>query len=172
MSNENKVLEPLETSEGKAYDSQMDITDFFGRLNERIFQTKSQLKKNINVRRNYFLLSLAFALPITAKYLYLIHLNIIIEIIFWILSILLFFAALGTEKSKYKEELEKLEYKRNYLLQFYNSDYKPTYFDSLVNINIENLSEYYTLVKVHTKKAFSYHVRHVDRVFYLFYLVY
>lgn len=125
------------------------------KIEEGIMGAKSQMKKTAKDKKMFFGLSIGLAAPIAAKYLGQFNLNIVVEIILWVLSILIFIAALGTDSSKYRDELEKLEYRKKFLLQLTNPNYEPTYFDSLVNINIENLGEYYSLVKKHTQKSFA-----------------
>ncbi|MEK3707041.1 hypothetical protein MKY87_23635 [Paenibacillus sp. FSL R7-0198] len=130
------------------------VTVFANRVEEGILELKSQIKKTAKEKKLYFGLSLGFAAPIAAKYFGQFNLNIVVEIILWVLSILIFIAALGTDSSKLQEKLEKLEYRKNSMLKLINPNYEPTYFDSLVSINIDNLSEYYSLVKKHTQKSF------------------
>ena len=131
-----------------------NIETFISTIEEGIMEAKSQMKKVAKDKKIYFGLSIGFVVPIAAKYFGQLNLNVVVEIILWVLSILIFIAALGADSSKFRDELEKLEYRKKFLLQLTNPNYKPTYFDSLVNINIENLSEYYSLVKKHTQKSF------------------
>ncbi|AJE53056.1 TRADD-N-associated membrane domain-containing protein [Paenibacillus polymyxa] len=131
-----------------------NITTFINRIEEGILEAKSQIKKTAKDKKIYFGLSIGLAAPIAAKYFGQFNLNIVVEVVLWVLSILIFIAALGTDSSKFKDELEKLEHRKKFVLQLTNPNYEPTYFDSLVNINIENLSEYYSLVKKHTQKSF------------------
>ncbi|WP_339183147.1 hypothetical protein MHB43_08035 [Paenibacillus sp. FSL H8-0317] len=147
---EDVVENPVEEETSK----NGNITEFLNRIEEGIIEAKSQVKKTTKDKKIYFGLSIAFVAPIVAKYFGQFNLNTVVEVILWVLSILIFIAALGTDSSKHKDELEILEYRRKFLLQLTNPNYKPTYFDSLVNINIENLSEYYSLVKKHTQKSF------------------
>lgn len=85
--------------------------------------------------------------------------------LFFILSLLMFIASAGAQISvqKAEAEIEKLE-NRNQVRSIFSGDptgtskNEPSYFDKLVQINIENLSEYYSLVKVHTNKSFSFSV--------------
>jgi hypothetical protein len=131
-----------------------NITEFINRIEEGILEAKSQIKQKSKDKKLFFVISITLATPIFAKYFGKFNLNTVIEVILWVVSILIFIAALGTDSSKFKDELEKLEHRKKFVLQLTNPNYEPTYFDSLVNINIENLSEYYSLVKKHTQKSF------------------
>lgn len=51
------------------------------------------------------------------------------------------------------EELESLKFKRDTIRPL-RVDREVTYFDRLVDINISNLSDYYSMVKQHTEKSF------------------
>ncbi|GGE94649.1 TRADD-N-associated membrane domain-containing protein [Shewanella carassii] len=68
-----------------------------------------------------------------------------------------FFAFLSTRRNVRRrqlvEELESLKAKRNTIRPLQDSE-SVTYFDRLVDININNLSDYYSMVKEHTDKSF------------------
>lgn len=71
---------------------------------------------------------------------------------FWVVAALFALAALGTDGAKERSIYEKLSFRKELLYGAAKSD---SHFDSLVNINIENLAEYYRLVKGHTQKSFN-----------------
>jgi len=74
-------------------------------------------------------------------------LPIYLHIAAWIVLMLFFLAALGTDPQKTQVELDKLETTKRLYFNFLNIRTDEAYFDQLV---IENLSEYYSLVKVHS----------------------
>ncbi len=61
-----------------------------------------------------------------------------------------------------QSDLDALNARKRVLSRFAGQDARsvrpesePSYFDSLVRINVENLAAYYSLVKVHTDKSFA-----------------
>lgn len=52
-------------------------------------------------------------------------------------------------------EIEKLESLKRWHLTLLSNQGGETYFDRLVKINVDNLAEYYSLVKGHTKQSFE-----------------
>jgi hypothetical protein len=69
-------------------------------------------------------------------------------------AVLSFFSVLAQDSEKPRSEVEKLEKTRRLYYSFLNLKTDEGYFDQLVNINIENLSDYYSLVKIHTAQSF------------------
>ena len=58
--------------------------------------------------------------------------------------------------SKMQGEIDTLNARKRILFDLSaGREETPSYFDKLVNINIQNLAEYYTLVKVHTDNSFK-----------------
>lgn len=51
-------------------------------------------------------------------------------------------------------EIEMIEAKQRIQRQLPESESETSYFNRLVKINVENLGEYYTLVKIHTRNSF------------------
>jgi hypothetical protein len=60
--------------------------------------------------------------------------------------------------NRYTDEIVEIETRQRIQLQLQNSSShkspETSYFERLVNINIENLAEYYFLVKIHTRNSF------------------
>lgn len=78
-------------------------------------------------------------------------------VLFGTLGILMGFFAIRSSKSKLKEPLDLLIQKEKtaHLLHKDNVRKSDSYFDSLVKINVDNLAEYYSMVKLHTDKSFT-----------------
>ena len=81
--------------------------------------------------------------------------------VFGVLCILMFIAASGTQVSiqKAEDHIEQLQVRQRYrsLLDGHipnESDSKSSYFDALVEINIENLGAYYSMIKSHTNNSY------------------
>jgi hypothetical protein len=73
----------------------------------------------------------------------------------WAVVILVALASFGTETGTISDEIEKLESVQRLYSSILNIKTDEPYFDRLVNINVENLSEYYALVKQHSRKSFN-----------------
>jgi hypothetical protein len=75
------------------------------------------------------------------------------------------FAAIGsaftdqTIITTLKSQIDVWQTKKAIATQFAKVNEKPTYFESLVEINVLNLASYYELVKTHTDKSFRLTVR-------------
>lgn len=64
-----------------------------------------------------------------------------------------------TEITSLKSQIDVWQTKKTIASQFAKVTEKPTYFDSLVEINVLNLASYYELVKTHTDKSYRLTVR-------------
>lgn len=73
----------------------------------------------------------------------------------WILGLFFLLAASGVSPERIKSEIDGLESTRRLILGLPDQSESNGYFDSLVNINVENLGAYYALVKLHTARSFK-----------------
>lgn len=64
-----------------------------------------------------------------------------------------------TEITSIKSQMDIWQTKKTIVTQFAKATEKPTYFESLVEINVLNLASYYELVKTHTDKSYRTTVR-------------
>lgn len=123
-------------------------------IDGKIFDIKKEGKKAAKNKKTYLMISAICVVFLALHYFRVLPLNNVVLIFTWIIGSLIFIAALGTEPGKYVDELEKLQYQKSYYLQIINLKQEPSNFDSLVNINVENLGDYYKMVKIHTNKSF------------------
>lgn len=126
-------------------------------INDKISKVKKELKKTINRKKSYFIITGICVMLLILYYAKIYSVNSFLLVILWVCTIIFLIAGLGTgtDTINLSDDLENLEQKKSYYLQVLKLDQPPTYFDSLVNINVDNLSDYYTLVKVHTNKSFT-----------------
>jgi Ca2+/Na+ antiporter len=126
------------------------------KLEESIFSAFKKIKKESRDRRISLLIGTMITLFLILHHVDVYHISIWLVIVLWIVAILCFLVAIGSDVSEAKDEYEKLQYRKDLLYGSGGGASEPqTHFDSLVNINIENLAEYYRLVKVHTEKSFN-----------------
>lgn len=148
---EDKLLEQPEQERNN-----VTVFDVVNDFNERILNLKTQLKKARKSRYSFLIIGGFFVTPIILKYASIIKLNLFVEVILWILSILFLMVFIAdTKVEEYNQEIENIEYKKTTFYQFAGLEQPKTYFESLVNINIENLGDYYSLVKIHTNRSFK-----------------
>jgi len=76
-------------------------------------------------------------------------------VIIWIIGVLLLLAVIGTDVEKTEAQIERLESAKRSYEGLLGINEEATYFDRLVQINVDNLSEYYSLVKIHTSQSFK-----------------
>ncbi|WP_291633037.1 hypothetical protein [Clostridium sp.] len=143
---DNLVSEPLKQDVPKK-----DIIEI---INDKITEVRKELKKNTKNKKSYFIISIIGIILLMLYYTKVYSVNAFLLVVFWVCAILFLIASLGTDIVNLSDDLENLQQKKTYYLQVLKLDQAPTYFDSLVNINVDNLSDYYTLVKVHTNKSF------------------
>jgi len=124
-------------------------------ISDQIINLRTAFKKAKNTQRNYVIIIALLIFPLVLNYQDLIHVNLALQIILWIFAILLLIATLGTDVVTSQSEIERLEIRKTLLQPIFDVTEQTTYFDSLVSINIQNLGDYYSLVKTHTEKSFA-----------------
>lgn len=125
-------------------------------LDEDIFTASKDVQSEKRDRRNYFLFGLVFIVLLFIHYTKSYSFDAWLVVAFWVLALLGILASIGSDVSKAKNIHEKLVFRKNLLYGVGHKEKKSdSHFDSLVNINIENLAEYYRLVKIHTQKSFN-----------------
>lgn len=127
--------------------------NFLNEIETNISLIKNKISDAKRNRKVYFIISCVLWISLILNYTTIINLTLIVSVILWLLAILFLLATLGTDPLKLILELEKYEsMKRIYFGTSGGND--NNYFDKLVNINIENLGDYYRLVKVHSRQSF------------------
>ena len=131
---------------------------------EKIAEGEGKIKKNRHDRKQYTIILFVLIIVDIAIYFFrwLINNQITFEVVFWIIAFFAFIlgvAALGAQNFiiSAQTDIDVLNSRLRVLsLLSGNTQQSQTssYFDSLVRINVENLSTYYALVKVHTDKSF------------------
>lgn len=125
-------------------------------LDEEILNASQNIESEKKDRRNYFLFGFVFVILLFIHYTKSYSFDTWLVVSFWVLALLGALASLGSDVSKARNIHEKLEFRKSLLFGAGNKEAKSdSHFDSLVNINIENLAEYYRLVKTHTQKSFN-----------------
>ncbi len=123
-------------------------------LESRLIDSKQKFKAEIEKRRWFFLGASVFAVILGLEYSDQISLGLGWIAPSWLLFILFSIAGFGTTPDKILTDIEKLISLKKIHFSFLDAKDEP-YFDKLVKINVENLSEYYLLVKKHTEKSFT-----------------
>jgi len=125
-------------------------------IDQSIFDAKGNVKSVRRHRAVYFAMSALLAILVALHYGHVLTMPLVVQIGVWVLLILFFFiGGLGTDPEKAQAQVDKLENNKRIYLSFLNISTDEAYFDRLVKINVENLSEYYSLVKVHTGQSFN-----------------
>lgn len=132
----------------------VSATDQLASLESKIVDTKSDFRRLSRHRSLFYVISLGMFISLIFKYFGGYQLPLWIEAPIWIIGFLFLLAALGTEPNKILSDLEKLESLKRLYFGFLDVKDEP-YFDRLVKINVENLSEYYSLVKQHSQQSFK-----------------
>jgi hypothetical protein len=107
----------------------------------------------------YIIASIVILSFIILHHTNILPLNIVVIILLWIVFII--FIGLSYESfeeiDRIKFELENKGHIKKIQLTHSNiPEEERTYFDSLVSINIDNLSDYYILVKIHSRQSFRF----------------
>jgi energy-converting hydrogenase Eha subunit E len=77
-------------------------------------------------------------------------------VVTWVITVILILFIIDTDRNKTKTDLASKLAVRNVMLRLPDSNNGTSeYFDSLVKINVENLSAYYSLVKAHSEQSFK-----------------
>lgn len=135
-------------------DNYYNPKQFLANIETSLIDFKQKFKSESKTRRGLFLVSAFFAVILGLDYFNQINLSLWFTIPLWILFVLLSLAGFGTDPNKTLTEIEKLQSIKKIHFSFLDVKDEP-YFDKLVKINVENLSEYYLLVKEHTKQSFT-----------------
>jgi len=146
---------PALVQEQPMQDEGASLTAQLAFLDNSIVEARAKIKELTKTRRNFLGIGVLCAFALGLHYGNLFLLPIFVVVGAWILSPLFFLAGLGTDPDKPRIELEKLESTKRLYFNFLNIKTDEAYFDQLVKINIENLSDYYTLVKIHTGQSFK-----------------
>lgn len=77
-----------------------------------------------------------------------------IVVVIWIIAIFFLLAIIGSDVERLNHELDGLEDSRKIYESFLGINDETKYFHKLVQININNLREYYSLIKIHTAQSF------------------
>lgn len=131
------------------------IQDKLANLETSLINAKSQFKAVSRNMKSYYALSIVGMIFLILHFLNILRVDTWLLIIFLVWSIFFILAALGTDPSKSRSEVEKIEVIKKIYLGFPEPSENPDYFDSLVKINVENLAAYYSLVKTHTSQSFK-----------------
>lgn len=140
-----------------------ELQQAIGRAEDKLNYSESRLRLYLLVPASIFLL--AIAVYAYARY-FGDDANLISseKIAFtWIVTAFGFAMALGawmnTHTAPLKLEIERFERKTRNLERLYGGTASPqeptSYFDRLVQINVDNLADYYAMVRVHTDKSFK-----------------
>ncbi|WP_299126048.1 hypothetical protein [uncultured Tenacibaculum sp.] len=128
----------------------------FAKIESAIAKAKGKVKSELVDKITFLALSAIGGLFISFHYTELLVMPTWLLMVFWIAFVFFLLAFLGSDVSAAKSELEANEAIRNIMLKLPDStDSTTQYFESLVKINVENLSAYYTLVKTHTQQSFK-----------------
>lgn len=125
-------------------------------LDRKILRLRRELASNISVTKSMQLFSgvVSFLSLIEIIFGYLQWDGIVMAVIFT-MSFLMFSISLSTSKQKnLKAEIEQLKVRKSGLAEGPRSVSSTKHFDALVGININNLEEYYELVRKSNQRSF------------------
>ena len=145
MSDEN-----INQSDEHLYNATSVLSD----IESNLIDFKQKFKSEVSTRRWLFLVAAFFAVVLGLNQYGKITLSLWWIVPSWFFAILFALAGFGTNPNKTLTEIEKLQSIKKIHFSFLDAKDEP-YFDKLVKINVENLSEYYLLVKEHTKQSFT-----------------
>ena len=128
--------------------------DILASIESSIGNARAKIKESLRNRKGFFIIAAILILFLVLHYSNTFILGTILLVLLWILAIFFLLAGVGTSPEKFESELERLQSLKKIYFGDLDSSTQSTYFDSLVKINIENLGDYYRLVKVHTKESF------------------
>lgn len=154
MVSDTKETRELEQTQNVATESP-SLAAQLSMLDNSIVDAKAKVKEIAKNRRNWLTIAVMLASIVVLHYSKLFTLPLFVVIGLGVFAALFFFAVLGADPEKRRIEVEKLESTRRLYHSFLNLKTDEAYFDQLVKINIENLSEYYSLVKIHTGQSFK-----------------
>jgi hypothetical protein len=123
-------------------------------IEKALHKAKAKLKAEKRDVKFYAVVSLICAILITFDYTGVLNIATWLNVTLWIVGIFFIMAILGTDLYKGKAEIESQLSRKRIFLGLPESTETSKYFDKLVKINVDNLAEYYALVKVHTSQSF------------------
>jgi uncharacterized membrane protein len=128
----------------------------FAKIESAIAIAKGKVKSELIDKISFLTLTIIIGLFIGFHYTEILIAPTWLLVVMWIFGVCFLFAFFGSEVVEAKAELESTQAIKNVMLKLPDSNNPTTeYFDSLVKINVENLSAYYTLVKTHTQQSFK-----------------
>lgn len=140
-----------------AEDNPNENISFIGQraqLDATIAELKGKLAKKNKSRMITAILLVAVLITIALHVASVIRVNIFILVFLSFFSFILFVASVGIDCNDIIVEIDKNEaYKRNFF-SFLDAEKNQSYFEKLVKINIENLSDYYILTKESARQSF------------------
>jgi ABC-type multidrug transport system fused ATPase/permease subunit len=130
--------------------------------NEKLIEVENEItaKKNyvrLNMLASLILIGLSIILLGSVVASFVIPWAIWISVVLIVLFIILLIVAIGFGIGYYsaKTDIENLKARRNLISGLpINTEDKKEYFESLLQLNIQNLDSYYRMVKVHTAQSF------------------
>jgi hypothetical protein len=132
---------------------QFSVQKFLGDIENQISYIKNKINETKRNRKTFFVIACILGVFLIFHYTTIINIHFIVTIFLWVIAILFLLASIGTDPMKFTLELEKYESMKRLYFGLPGSD-NSNYFDKLVNINIDNLGDYYRLVKVHSRQSF------------------
>ena len=130
-------------------------TQALERVQAELRVNRLRLKKAQKDRRTWMLIFICAVIFLVLHYSGLLPLTTWIKVFVWIIGVFFLLATIGSDVEKWRAEIESLEYAEKSYEGFRGIRGEATYFDSLVQINVTNLGEYYSLVKIHTNQSFK-----------------
>ena len=142
-------------TEAEQIQEEIPLTTQLAFLDSSIVDAKAKIKEVSKTRKSAYLIGTVLAFILGLSYGQVAVIPPVVLTAAWILMPLFFISGLGSDSEKHRIELEKLESTKRLYINFFNIRTDEAYFDQLVKINIENLSDYYSLVKIHTGQSFN-----------------
>jgi hypothetical protein len=154
MASENQETHDLKQMQNVANESPSLAAAQLSALDNSIIDAKARVKQVHIKKRNQLVMALFLASIVGFHFGKVFTLPSFVVIGLGALAVLSFFSVLAIDAEKPQSEVEKLEKTKRMYYSFLNLKTDEGYFDQLVKINIENLSDYYALVKIHTAQSF------------------
>jgi len=86
-------------------------------ITDKISKVKKELKKNINNKKSYFIITGICGVLLILYYANVYSVNSFLFVILWVCAIIFLIAGLGTDTINLSDDLESLEQKKSYYLQ-------------------------------------------------------
>lgn len=119
--------------------------------------TKAKHNLQFNKSTSLILLGASLIVILLAATSFILQWKIWISVSLIVVFVIILFLTIGfgAEYFSSKAEIESLQSKRNIISGLpLNPEDKPQYYESLLQLNIENLDAYYRMVKIHTAQSF------------------